>query len=106
MSPLRIMFQFILSRHSRPTLFPYTTIFRSRRRSLTESVMGDETVEAALQRKVLDRNACRGEFQAMSLTRLLFEPTLLRSPLDRKSTRLKSSHTVISYAVFCWKKTT
>src|SRR5438034_3754964 len=33
-----------------------------------------------------------------------FHPDLARPPVDRKSTRLNSSHTVISYAVFCLKK--
>src|SRR5437588_8086204 len=73
----------MLRRPPRSTLFPYTTLFRSR------SGSGD------------------GRFRRTTL--------LLRSPFggvhapgkgtpDRKSTRLNSSHTVISYAVFCLKK--
>src|SRR5436190_18464414 len=72
-------------RPPRPTLFPYTTLFRS--------AQGRAAWRAVRQR----------------LQQLLHadEPTLrdnrdLRS--DRKSTRLNSSHTVISYAVFCLKK--
>src|SRR5260221_10096125 len=37
-------------------------------------------------------------------TKLLFQKTPVDRPRDRKSTRLNSSHTVISYAVFCLKK--
>src|SRR5947207_10205029 len=59
------------------TLFPYTTLFRSHRRLRTP---------AALRRH---RSAPHGWTAAQR---------------DRKSTRLNSSHTVISYAVFCLKK--
>src|SRR5947207_7062922 len=70
----------------RSTLFPYTTLFRSRRG----------------RRRRTDGLGRRGE-QAR------FESALLsvgdhRPRRDRKSTRLNSSHTVISYAVFCLKK--
>src|SRR5438034_7646683 len=68
------------------TLFPYTTLFRSLRRSA----------------------AAREEHQRELWHRLLPIAWLLAArphpSRDRKSTRLNSSHTVISYAVFCLKK--
>src|SRR2546430_12375900 len=65
----------MIRRPPRSTLFPYTTLFRS------------------LQRK-LDRPSRRVEFRKLLCERLQ----------DRKSTRLNSSHSQISYAVFCLKK--
>src|SRR5207244_8602370 len=60
----------------RPTLFPYTTLFRSRHAHASELCRA--TVRASGERSRGDR--------------------------DRKSTRLNSSHQIISYAVFCLKK--
>src|SRR5437588_9496278 len=69
----------MIRRPPRSTLFPYTTLFRSRRRS-------ERTCAQALE-------AARGIPESNG-----------RGRTDRKSTRLNSSHTVISYAVFCLKK--
>src|SRR5947207_11349853 len=66
----------------RSTLFPYTTLFRS-------CVRGFAPVFAAQAAANASASGCA-------------EPTPGSS--DRKSTRLNSSHTVISYAVFCLKK--
>src|SRR5437773_9779165 len=66
----------MIRRPPRSTLFPYTTLFRSRSVSF-----------------LLDRDADREEMLPLS-------PELK----DRKSTRLNSSHITISYAVFCLKK--
>src|SRR5215211_6092108 len=68
-------FFLMIRRPPRSTLFPYTTLFRSRARA--------------------SRTACRSP-------RARLPPR--RPARDRKSTRLNSSHTVISYAVFCLKK--
>src|SRR5437588_5776214 len=78
-------------RPPRSTLFPYTTLFRS--------AAGDlEGVIAIRQRpEGLARDA-RGELVGC-VSGQAFGPLA-----DRKSTRLNSSHTVISYAVFCLKK--
>src|SRR2546421_9560925 len=89
----------MIRRPPRSTLFPYTTLFRSR----------PETIAAALER-VLRRG---GRIDGRSAVRDLDERILTervvevyRSVLrkDRKSTRLNSSHDQISYAVFCLKK--
>src|SRR5437870_8277936 len=77
----------MLRRPPRSTLFPYTTLFRS----------------LALR--------CRRRARWQLLARVQF-PSHGRGPgggarqLDRKSTRLNSSHVAISYAVFCLKKKT
>src|SRR5947207_7035173 len=74
----------------RSTLFPYTTLFRSD----WEQHAGDVADE-------------REGIGALSSTFLPFFKLISgKFPLDRKSTRLNSSHTVISYAVFCLKKKT
>src|SRR2546426_12213925 len=81
-------FFLMIRRPPRSTLFPYTTLFRSihRRANL-----------------VTHRRKERG----LGLTCGLGDPLmLLRQFGDRKSTRLNSSHLVISYAVFCLKKKT
>src|SRR5256885_11886756 len=93
----------------RSTLFPYTTLFRSLD---TTEVNGVRTpVEV---RSIWEKPFCRLLYFDRKLTRPLRSPqprVLIVAPmsghyatLDRKSTRLNSSHLVISYAVFCLKK--
>src|SRR3712207_8290751 len=85
----------MIRRPPRSTLFPYTTLFRSRPQVLflDEPTTGlDPTSRAALWREVRALNA---EGTTVFLT---------TQYLDRKSTRLNSSHANISYAVFCLKK--
>src|SRR5438477_8216360 len=82
------MFFCMTRRPPRSTLFPYTTLFRSsptaaRTRDSDRLPRGSSTRRARASRKL---------------------DTLARSSLDRKSTRLNSSHMSISYAVFCLKK--
>src|SRR5256885_8415274 len=74
----------MIRRPPRSTLFPYTTLFRSVRR-LDEAVL----VQAGVQGQRVDQADVRA---------------FRRFDRDRKSTRLNSSHLVISYAVFCLKK--
>src|SRR5688572_32483498 len=78
----------MIRRPPRSTLFPYTTLFRS--------------VASAKQVRLwnLDGKTWLQSFEteASAVTQGLF------SPEDRKSTRLNSSHSQISYAVFCLKK--
>src|SRR5438552_9196242 len=76
----------------RSTLFPYTTLFRSQLRCLL-CARG----EGAQPRRLAEASRlplCRGGRRARSHA----------AGRDRKSTRLNSSHQIISYAVFCLKK--
>src|SRR5438132_7913639 len=85
-------FFLMIRRPPRSTLFPYTTLFRSRPGS-TNPAEPDESGSRRSRRP--DRPA-GGSSPAP-------RPLPARGE-DRKSTRLNSSHTVISYAVFCLKK--
>src|SRR5260221_8511363 len=83
----------MIRRPPRSTLFPYTTLFRSHgvRSGLAE--LGDEPDQA-------EQFPLRQEFrEAGGHHQIPHE-----GGIDRKSTRLNSSHTVISYAIFCLKK--
>src|SRR3712207_7393877 len=80
----------MIRRPPRSTLFPYTTLFRS----------GDRLVRGDLLRAVLHEVADQAQVRFGSEQPLLLRDVLL----DRKSTRLNSSHANISYAVFCLKK--
>src|SRR5256885_10959196 len=83
----------MIRRPPRSTLFPYTTLFRSWRRQSAECCCRRRQTELTL---LLGPNRCR----CCCHTRRM----LRRLDRDRKSTRLNSSHLVISYAVFCLKK--
>src|SRR5258708_28274438 len=72
----------MIRRPPRSTLFPYTTLFRSLR--------GDQQARHDVEHGGLA--AARGAEQRIG------------AAVDRKSTRLNSSHQIISYAVFCLKK--
>src|SRR5437870_12716237 len=82
--PSQLFFFLMIRRPPRSTLFPYTTLFRSRRfgerRGLVLGARGEPIRLGGSER--------RGRLGAR----------------DRKSTRLNSSHVAISYAVFCLKK--
>src|SRR5947208_15761348 len=83
-----LIFSFLMIRRPpRSTLFPYTTLFRSRGRTARS------------------RDDCRrnGDADSSSTDRTA-SPGPRDRPRDRKSTRLNSSHQIISYAVFCLKK--
>src|SRR2546430_9103249 len=84
----------MIRRPPRSTLFPYTTLFRSV--SLRQVDLG-AFVNAACALGVMTYGAIQ----------IPLVPTLAHvAGLDRKSTRLNSSHSQISYAVFCLKKKT
>src|SRR3712207_8321815 len=99
----------MIRRPPRSTLFPYTTLFRSketplplRRAHRVEPEAGSRGSRRALERSVCreDREGHRGH-----LVRRRGGHRQGRSARgDRKSTRLNSSHANISYAVFCLKK--
>src|SRR5687768_17814964 len=80
----------------RSTLFPYTTLFRSRRRERSAT-----TQQPASAGVSWAGCSFRGTSVARARPGRVFEPA---RRLDRKSTRLNSSHGYISYAVFCLKK--
>src|SRR5687768_18203757 len=97
----------MIRRPPRPTLFPYTTLFRSREPRSAEP-RGDRgsnsCADAALRqgrtRDVRDRE-CGDAREHACASRGSLPAADVR---DRKSTRLNSSHGYISYAVFCLKK--
>src|SRR2546430_17051867 len=78
-TPVRFFFFLMIRRPPRSTLFPYTTLFRS----------------------LAARGACDGNTGDMA--QRVCHVVIPETP-DRKSTRLNSSHSQISYAVFCLKK--
>src|SRR5690606_39489104 len=102
---------FLMTRAApRPTLFPYTTLFRSQHPA--------HRVVRPVRRQHPVRHVGQGEREEQRPSRLgqatrghaapdvaLHDPRHAAVP-DRKSTRLNSSHVKISYAVFCLKKKT
>src|SRR2546427_7964023 len=91
----------MIRRPPRSTLFPYTTLFRS--------VRGIDSVAADRIASVADHD--RRDIRAISLAVAVTPAIVVGVPdirphdrIDRKSTRLNSSHSQISYAVFCLKK--
>src|SRR2546426_5800463 len=78
---LQVIFFLMIRRPPRSTLFPYTTLFRSSAVGLFWAALGLVLIWLVRLRRRRDR-----------------------ARRDRKSTRLNSSHLVISYAVFCLKK--
>src|SRR5690242_20873458 len=89
------------------TLFPYTTLFRSSPTFFTRSPHTPGTgvhTEPAVSQLQPDSTVLQSAEQPSPLGRLQNRRVGLE--LDRKSTRLNSSHMSISYAVFCLKKKT
>src|SRR2546426_8515657 len=92
----------MIRRPPRSTLFPYTTLFRSNRHAIADEDLSGTVVERrdrglgldVVERQALERLQERGQVEVADR----------RREEDRKSTRLNSSHLVISYAVFCLKK--
>src|SRR2546427_7435431 len=82
----------MIRRPPRSTLFPYTTLFRSR---IVQDVEELRAREAPVEGQGRRAHAVRGEDHLEALGAI---------EQDRKSTRLNSSHSQISYAVFCLKK--
>src|SRR5437868_12702746 len=80
------LFLLMIRRPPRSTLFPYTTLFRSNR----------DLAAAAQENK--------GAYTQAEATYAITTAADLPQQIDRKSTRLNSSHVSISYAVFCLKK--
>src|SRR5256885_11003756 len=87
----------MIRRPPRSTLFPYTTLFRSAKVHQCPETAGAQRISCVpdilLQNHYIADRGGAGQF--------LFR---MHRGEDRKSTRLNSSHLVISYAVFCLKK--
>src|SRR3712207_7663983 len=96
----------MIRRPPRSTLFPYTTLFRSTSGSIVFE--GRDLADLSGRERAWFRTRVQAVFQdataslnpRMRIRALIAEP----AEVDRKSTRLNSSHANISYAVFCLKK--
>src|SRR5256885_13126666 len=91
----------MIRRPPRSTLFPYTTLFRSLAAKKHESA-----VAALKQRIAVAKASEKKSGKVVEVVKGKLDPNTLPGIVieDRKSTRLNSSHLVISYAVFCLKK--
>src|SRR2546426_8333262 len=94
-------FFLMIRRPPRSTLFPYTTLFRSTAHTLPIKDRGDLGIP---QRRNFRSDRFDTSLQDRCATLEEGEHKQASSNRDRKSTRLNSSHLVISYAVFCLKK--
>src|SRR2546427_4665040 len=92
----------MIRRPPRSTLFPYTTLFRSAALELAERAGGPSGVHARRRRH--PQGPHPAEVSPPDLQSVVQVARPARGSRDRKSTRLNSSHSQISYAVFCLKK--
>src|SRR5258708_25403950 len=90
----------MIRRPPRSTLFPYTTLFRSMLYGIQRALQLQLVQEGYRSRVLISY----GNFWFPWFMRRLAERPANVLFLDRKSTRLNSSHQIISYAVFCLKK--
>src|SRR2546430_12742039 len=92
----------MIRRPPRSTLFPYTTLFRSP--WAARAGVNPANVERAVEAILAELRGILAE--PVTVEELADAQSYLTGvlPLDRKSTRLNSSHSQISYAVFCLKK--
>src|SRR2546426_8637878 len=98
----------MIRRPPRSTLFPYTTLFRSWTKNIADGQPYEKHGARELLRRIADSTWHCGD------PGMQYDSTINRwhtckstariNARDRKSTRLNSSHLVISYAVFCLKK--
>src|SRR2546430_12436355 len=88
-------FFLMIRRPPRSTLFPYTTLFRSQHH---------QAADPGRQQPAVGHPGPEGPRPGGLLLHHLAEDQRVGPALDRKSTRLNSSHSQISYAVFCLKK--
>src|SRR5258708_31406535 len=90
----------MIRRPPRSTLFPYTTLFRS----LLNVQLPDSASVERTQRIMAHIEALARDTPGVEHTVGVSGQSRARASIDRKSTRLNSSHQIISYAVFCLKK--
>src|SRR5260221_8943817 len=97
----------MIRRPPRSTLFPYTTLFRSldgyaTEHTYPEAPLGDDVIQLVVRSgTAYDPTLVINQASQSTVTG---QDYFYWTMPDRKSTRLNSSHTVISYAVFCLKK--
>src|SRR2546427_4896705 len=91
----------MIRRPPRSTLFPYTTLFRS---LLAAALLGVGCDDAVSPERLGPRHDAAATAPIVRIAGLGRIGTRAELALDRKSTRLNSSHSQISYAVFCLKK--
>src|SRR3712207_7025963 len=96
----------MIRRPPRSTLFPYTTLFRSVLHVVTVKSFEDPTDREAWTDAVADKAGLGSNAVIFAIATEKRQYSLNKggTKLDRKSTRLNSSHANISYAVFCLKK--
>src|SRR2546430_11146384 len=100
----------MIRRPPRSTLFPYTTLFRSAAADLSAQLTSSLAERDRLTGQLRDADAIvsadkeKIELQLREIESLRRDLDALKSAQDRKSTRLNSSHSQISYAVFCLQK--
>src|SRR3712207_6857838 len=92
----------MIRRPPRSTLFPYTTLFRSDPTAAPDQLAHRRPAPEREGQVQLVRGVPADQHLDLGLLRRVQQPLFVR--LDRKSTRLNSSHANISYAVFCLKK--
>src|SRR5258708_28887236 len=93
----------MIRRPPRSTLFPYTTLFRSHYAEFSDGMINGEVWNAILEQLAEAQRPGTDPMVAV-LIEVASAQDWPFYTLDRKSTRLNSSHQIISYAVFCLKK--
>src|SRR5256885_7981629 len=93
----------MIRRPPRSTLFPYTTLFRSQQAKV---LLEAGAYMIMIESEGITENVriWRTDVPAKVVGQLGLDRVMFEAAEDRKSTRLNSSHLVISYAVFCLKK--
>src|SRR3712207_8992473 len=99
----------MIRRPPRSTLFPYTTLFRSRREEAAREErralgVSDELAEMPYLTEAMLVTLGKAGIKTLDDLADLATDELVQKKKDRKSTRLNSSHANISYAVFCLLK--
>src|SRR2546430_2231165 len=95
----------MIRRPPRSTLFPYTTLFRSdRKRGQRKTQIRPTRSKRRPQPNKRPSSSISQRSRLWTVRNRPTRATWPTFPIDRKSTRLNSSHSQISYAVFCLKK--
>src|SRR2546427_9508503 len=95
----------MIRRPPRSTLFPYTTLFRSVLHGLpVPPLIGQDAMECGSQPTLVGQQGLDDVIRQGKHREDVWHRAIHKGIQDRKSTRLNSSHSQISYAVFCLKK--